>query len=144
MPNSRDQLVMGLLFVGRHLLDVALADATSTDGSVTGAETAVMLAVLAFPASSQSEIATILGRDKTTLSRTVSRLENEGFLFGRMDPVDGRRKSLELTERGRAIVVPALESVRMRVDQATAELTSAEEIACLKLVRGLMADLLVV
>ena len=144
MTTNRDQLVMGLLFVGRHLLDVALSSVTSTDKSVTGAETAVMLAVLAFPSSSQSEIAAILGRDKTTLSRTVSRLEKEGFLVSRMDPVDGRRKSLELTERAREFVIPALNSVRTHIDAASAGLAEEEAIACFKLIRALMTDVLVV
>jgi DNA-binding MarR family transcriptional regulator len=141
---SRDQLVVALLFVGRHLLDVAMAEVADEGARLTVAETALLLAVRAFPGSSQSEIATILGRDKTTLSRTVTALQDAGFVDTRMDPVDGRRKTLELTERARLAVVPALEKVTTRLEDVSAGLTEGEEAACFKLIEHLMNRLLVV
>ena len=141
---SRDQVVVALLFVGRHLLDVALREVRSEGAGLTTAETALLLTLRAFPASSQTDLVHIVGRDKTTLSRTVSRLESAGFLTERIDPVDGRRKTLELTDRAQGIVVQALEAVTEQLDRAAASLSPDQEIACLRLIEELMGELSVV
>jgi hypothetical protein len=51
---------------------------------------------------------------------------------------------LELTERARLVVIPVLESVTTRLNNATPGLTEAEEKACFRLIERLMRDLLVV
>lgn len=138
LGNSRDQLVVALLFVGRHLLEVATQEAVADGARVSAVETALMLALMAFPDSSQTDLVRIVGRDKTTLSRTIARLEKEGMITDRIDPVDGRRKTLELTEQARNLVVPALHAVSERLEDAISDLSSEQESAFLKMVDALM------
>ena len=136
---GRDQLVVWLLFVGRHLLEFATEEIEGEGERLTSVETAALLALRAFPSMSQTELAALLMRDKTTLSRTLARLEESGFIVARMDPIDGRRKTLDLTEKSRALVTPALESITERLERAVSGMTVEEEKACFLLIERMMA-----
>lgn len=50
------------------------------------------------------EIADRVGRDYTTLSRQVAKLEKLGFVERRTSPADGRVREARLTAKGRAII----------------------------------------
>lgn len=144
LEGSRDQLIVALLFAGRHLLDAAI-DGIALEGErPAAADVAVLLALQAFPSSSQTELTAILGRDKTTLSRTVSRLRKKGFVNARIDPIDGRRQTLELTEKAIALAVPALRSATDRMTDILSAMTPDEERACFRLMGVLLKDMVVV
>jgi len=136
--SGRDQLVVWLLFVGRHLLEVATEEIEVEGERLSAVETAALLALRAFPSMSQTDLSALLMRDKTTLSRTLSRLEDGGFIAARMDPIDGRRKTLDLTEKSRALVTPALESITERLERAVSGMTVEEEKACFLLIERMM------
>ena len=50
----------------------------------------------------QTKIATILGKDKTTISRTLNTLENKGFI--KKSPKDKRTNLIEITQKGEDIL----------------------------------------
>lgn len=141
---SRDQLVVALLFAGRHLLDAAFEEIADSGGRLTPADTAVLLALQAFPSSTQTELTAIVGRDKTTLSRTISGLRRTGLVEARIDPIDGRRQTLELTDEAIALAVPALRSVTDRLYAILTSMAPEEERACFHLMDRLLKELLVV
>ncbi|HUF09510.1 MAG TPA: MarR family transcriptional regulator [Rhodothermales bacterium] len=141
---GRDQLVVWLLFVGRHLLEFATEAIEGEGERLTAVDAAALLALRAFPSMSQTELAALLMRDKTTLSRTLARLEESGFIVARMDPVDGRRKTLDLTEKSRALVTPALESITERLENAVSGMSAEEERACFSLLERLIENVSVV
>ena len=142
--SGRDQLVVRLLFVGRRLLEFATEEIEGEGERLTVVETAALLALRAFPSMSQTEMAALLRRDKTTLSRTLARLEESGLIAARMDPIDGRRRILDLTEKSRALVAPALESITNRLERAVSGMTVEEEKACFLLIERMMTDVSVV
>jgi DNA-binding MarR family transcriptional regulator len=138
--SGRDQLVVWLLFVGRHLLEVATEEIEGEGERLSAVETAVLLALRAFPSMSQTDLSALLMRDKTTLSRTLARLEDGGFIAARMDPIDGRRRTLDLTEKSRGLVAPALESIINRLERAVSGMTVEEEKACFLLIERMMIN----
>jgi len=144
LEGTRDQLVVALLFAGRHLLDAAIREIADSGGRVTAADTAVLLALQAFPSSTQTELSAILGRDKTTLSRTMSRLKTTGFVEARIDPIDGRRQTLALTDEAIALAVPSLRTVTDRLYAILSSMAPEEEKACFRLMEILLKEVVVV
>ena len=138
---SQDQLAVALLFVGRHLLEKATAEMAAKGSAFTEADPAFLLALKAFPSSSQTKIASVIGRDKTTLSRTVSRLEQLGLVHSRIDPIDGRRKTLDLTDKALSIATPAFRSVADRLTEVVSSLSPEEEILARRLIDLFMEEL---
>lgn len=62
-----------------------------------------IMAVLG-PASelSASEIVQRSSMDKVTISRAISKLTDRGYIIQKSDPMDGRRVTLRLSDRGQA------------------------------------------
>ena len=57
----------------------------------------------------QQDFADRLGLDKAAVTRSLARLEREGYVHRRPDPIDGRVTRVYLTARGQA-VKPSLEA----------------------------------
>ena len=55
-----------------------------------------------------SELAELLGLERTTLTRNLRPLEAKGWVRGLSDDEDLRRRRIELTPQGRAIAVKAM------------------------------------
>jgi len=70
---------------------------------------------------SQRELCDKVDLDRSTITDLLTRMERRGLILRRPDPEDGRRKSVVLTDEGRA------ERRRLRplVEQVEKELTSA-------------------
>lgn len=140
MITNRDQLVVALVFAGRYLLDSAVSELRTQGRRISSTDLGILLVLYAHSSCSQSDVAALLGRDKTTLSRAVASLEDRGLVYAKLDPVDGRRKALELSEAGLAVAAPALQTIRAKLDRAAPP--DAVE-ACLSLVERLAKDILV-
>jgi DNA-binding MarR family transcriptional regulator len=71
---------------------------------VTGPQRLAIRIVAQWPNISASELARILHLDPSTLTGVLRRLESNGFLSRRPDPLDARRARLALTPRGRELL----------------------------------------
>jgi DNA-binding MarR family transcriptional regulator len=60
---------------------------------------------------SQQHLGTVLGVSGATVSRMLKSLRQLGLLYTYPDPDDRRRKLIELTEHGRAVLEEAIEAV---------------------------------
>jgi DNA-binding MarR family transcriptional regulator len=73
----------------------------------------------------QAELATASGYEPPTITWSVRQLEAAGFVLRRSSPTDGRATTVELSDRGRALL-PKLKAVWCQVaEQTVAGLTSA-------------------
>jgi DNA-binding MarR family transcriptional regulator len=98
VPSS--DLVRAVMALG-GLLRQAIADALGPH-AVTP-EQQELLALLASGLRTPKELARASGRDKTTLSRAVTRAAGAGLLTHERRADDRRRQVLQLTERGAAL-----------------------------------------
>jgi len=71
-------------------------------------------------APSIGEVATILAIDPSTASRLVEQRVTDGLVRRERSPSDGRRSSLELTERGSELLVELAASRRVMLAEVTA------------------------
>jgi DNA-binding MarR family transcriptional regulator len=60
------------------------------------------------------ELAELVGRDYTTVSRQIAKLENLGLIARCPSPEDGRVRAAVITDQGRAITT-ALDAARQRI-----------------------------
>jgi DNA-binding MarR family transcriptional regulator len=67
---------------------------------VTGPQRLVIRVVGRFPQLSAGRLASLLHLHPSTLTGVLKRLEQQGLLRRRADPVDARRSLLELTRKG--------------------------------------------
>jgi DNA-binding MarR family transcriptional regulator len=58
----------------------------------------------------QTKIATILGKDKTTISRTIATLEKKGFILRKQ--IDKRTNIIQLTQEGEEILEKSSKTVK--------------------------------
>ena len=98
-----------------------------------------MLIVDEHPGTNQTDIATILGADRSTLVRLVDQLEELGLIVRRPDPDDRRSSIPTLTEEGRQTLVAAAERVIASEEALANRLTSQERATLLDLLRKLNA-----
>lgn len=84
---------------------------------------------------SQDSLAQSRGFDKTMIAKSVTKLEEEGFVFRTVDPEDKRVKRLYLTEKGRALE-PEMKRIGFTVNKLLlAGLDTREALAALEGVR---------
>ncbi len=69
--------------------------------NVTLMEWRIILHLYAEPNSNAAKIASTIGFDKATVSRTVDALHRRGLIDEKLDPLDGRSSHLDLTREGR-------------------------------------------
>jgi len=72
------------------------------------------------------EVAELLGRDHSTVSRQVGKLEAQGLVVRRPSPADGRVRLLEVTPAGRA-TLDAIDEARRRLMSAALAHWSAKD-----------------
>src|SRR6478752_7316410 len=89
-----------LLGAASRAVERAWADALEERGLTHAGLVVLHLLELGF--DSQSDLARLARVEPQTMSRTVDRLEREGLLVRRPDPVDRRRHVLAVTDEGRA------------------------------------------
>lgn len=74
---------------------------------VTAPQRMIIRCIGKYPGIAPSQLALVLHLDPGTISATLSRLEDKGFVVRKRDRQDKRRVSLGLTARGRRVDRPA-------------------------------------
>lgn len=78
------------------------------------------------PGINQSDIATLLGTDRSTMVRLVDQLEELGFIVRRPDPGDRRSSVPTLTDEGRRLLGEALPRIAASEDEIASSLSAQE------------------
>ena len=94
-----------------------------------------MLIVDEHPGINQSDIASILGADRSTLVRLVDQLEEQRLVVRRPDPGDRRSSVPTLTDEGRRVLARALPRVAASEEELAASLSETERATLLALLR---------
>lgn len=110
---------MRLLWAINHGLNKASRRLQSRFG-VTGQQRLVIRIVGSFPRLSAGEVARTLHVHPSTLTGILQRLERRGLLRRRTDPSDARRVQLELTAKGRRLMVPTFGTIEASVKRTLA------------------------
>ncbi len=78
------------------------------------------------PNANQIRIANLLGKDKTTISRSLDSLEKKGLIKKSETAEDKRHKKIELTKTGELILENTIEEVTSFRESLNEKLTSEE------------------
>ncbi|MES1923689.1 MarR family transcriptional regulator [Salinisphaera sp. T31B1] len=112
---------LGYLLAKSHQRQLALFDKHTAELSVSGREYAALLALEANAGLRQSDIAELLGVDRTTTTYLIDAMEQRGWLTRERDPADRRAHRVVLTADG----LSALEVIRPAARASTEELLTA-------------------
>jgi DNA-binding MarR family transcriptional regulator len=93
------------------------------DLGVTGPQRLVIRIVGRFPGIAAGHLARMLHVHPSTLTGVIKRLERQRLLRKRVDPRDGRRVLLSLTEEGRSLDTAAAETVEAAVAHVLARVS---------------------
>ncbi|EIM74156.1 MarR family transcriptional regulator [Nitratireductor aquibiodomus RA22] len=102
---------IGLLQSAARLSRTALAERLLEHGLYAGQDK-LMLALSVENGQTPSQLATLLGVRPPTITKTINRLTNQGFLEKRLSEEDGRRAYVFLTEEGEQAIRSIEKSVR--------------------------------
>jgi DNA-binding MarR family transcriptional regulator len=114
---------MRLIWQVDHALQRRSRRMESTLG-VTGPQRLVLRIVGRFPGIPAGHLARMLHLHPSTLTGVIRRLERQRLLRKRIDPRDGRRVLLSLTEQGRSLDVAADDTVESTIADALAQVPS--------------------
>jgi len=78
------------------------------------------------PRLSAGDVARTLHVHPSTLTGILQRLERRGLLRRRTDPADARRVQLELTAKGRRLMMPAVGTIEASVERTLAAFPDGE------------------
>jgi len=130
---------LGYLLAKAHHRQLALFDKHTASLTVSGREYAALLALEANADGLwQSDIADLLGMDRTTVTYLVDGLEKRRWLTRSKDPADRRAHVIKLTPAG----VDALAEIRPAARASTDELLSPLDDAERAQLRDLLARLI--
>lgn len=99
----------------------------------------ILMTLSQHPGISATDICGISGLHKMNVSRGVSRLVKQDRVFLTFDPLDGRRRILECTAKGRAVFETIFQSAQVHESAMLAGLTRAEQETVLNLLDKLIA-----
>lgn len=102
---------LGLLQSAARLSRTALAERLLAHGFYAGQDK-IMLALSIENGQAPSQLAGLLGVRPPTITKTINRLANQGFLEKRLSDEDGRRAHIFLTEQGEQAIKAIEKSVR--------------------------------
>jgi MarR family transcriptional regulator, organic hydroperoxide resistance regulator len=108
---------------------------------ITGPQRLVIRCIGKFPGIAASQLADLLHLDRGTISSALNRLEQRRLIRRGSDPVDRRRVTLGLTERGREFDRPTPHTIEAVVEQTLATIGD-DELAVTARVLGALADAL--
>jgi DNA-binding MarR family transcriptional regulator len=121
LPLRRENVLLQMFRTGLPLREL-MARAVAGTG-VTADEYAVLGVVGAFGPIAPSELSARLGMPRTSMSRYMARLLEEGLVARSSNPNDGRSYLVDVTPRGRTIVQTIAPRIRETLD-ALAEASS--------------------
>jgi len=116
-------LPLDIIHAARHLLELGQAELASNHPRLSQSDLSVLLSVFDEPGLTANQLASRLGRDKTTVSRSVSGLINERLIRSEIDSVDGRRRNLFLTDAGLIATDPAIKRIQEETEKLTSRMT---------------------
>lgn len=93
------------------------------------------------PGVTASRICQVIGLDKGPVSRTLARMEDDGFVVSSPDPDDARRRHVSITREGRALHDRVLAVALAREARLLSCLDPAEREALIGLLNQLHAHL---
>jgi DNA-binding MarR family transcriptional regulator len=104
---------------------------------VTAPQRMIVRCIGKYPGMAPSQLAAVLHLDPGTVSATLSRLEDKGFVVRRRDSEDKRRVSLGLTLRGRRLDQPTPGTVEHGMERLLVSARPADVAATRKLLSQL-------
>jgi len=117
---------LGYLLAKSHQRQLALFEKHTNRFAVSGREYAALLALEANDGLWQSDIAELLGMDRTTVTYLVDSLEKRGWLIRARDPADRRAHVITMTDEGVAALAAIRPAARSSTDELLSPLTSDE------------------
>ncbi len=75
---------------------------------------------------SQNHLGRLIHYDSATITGVITRLKSRGFIRSYEDPLDPRRREIDLTEKGRRVADAAVEMIAEISSETFAPLTHAE------------------
>ena len=124
-------LPVQLIHAARSLMASAQAIVRVSGRDIAVPDLLVFLSIHQSGSATASELTMLLKRDKTTVSRCVSRLTKSGLVEAVIDPFDGRQKNLELTDHGR-LVAESVQHTLRGISEKAAKTLSVEEIEAIE------------
>ncbi|MAS13323.1 MAG: transcriptional regulator [Nitratireductor sp.] len=111
MAKAAKGATIGLLQSAARLSRTALAERLLEHGLYAGQDK-LMLALSVENGQTPSQLANLLGVRPPTITKTINRLTNQGFLEKRLSQEDGRRAYVFLTREGEEAIRSIEKSVR--------------------------------
>jgi DNA-binding MarR family transcriptional regulator len=126
--------------IGYHLRKAQLAvfqDFARAVGAaeVTPGQFGVLMVIDRNPGLSQTRLGQTLGIDRSTLVTVIDRLEARGLVERADAPKDRRSYALHLSGRGRNLLAELTDTVRDHEQQVARDLTAAERLTLIALLR---------
>ncbi len=90
-----------------------------------------------------AQLAELVGRDHTTVSRQLARLESLDLIGRPNDDSDRRRRAAALTHSGRQVVAAISDARRQALSEVLAGWSEADQTALTSLVRRFAEDLII-
>jgi len=106
---------------------------------LSGVHFILLLALSHHDGASQEDMASHLCLEKTTIAKSVKKLEKSGYLTREKSLVDGRAYQVFLTPKGQELIPLIRKTVREWEAEVTADLSREERLALEKALHG-MAD----
>ncbi|MBL8578453.1 MAG: MarR family transcriptional regulator [Mesorhizobium sp.] len=140
MSKTNKSLTMSRLQSAARLTRTALAARLLAHGFYAGQDQ-IMLALSSEDGQTPGQLASRLGVRPPTITKTINRLQAQGFLDKRASNHDARQAHIFLTEVGRETIKAIEKSVRKTEKQALKGLDKKEQKALAKLLARIEANL---
>jgi DNA-binding MarR family transcriptional regulator len=129
---------IGYLLAKTHLGMRTIADEALTPLGLDKKEYASLVLIASQGPLSQQALSVIQGCDRTTMVAVVDKLENDGLVVRRRNPLDRRAYALEITDKGRRVLGQADELVSKVEHDFLAPLSAVERRALVDLLQRLL------
>ena len=126
-----------IVHTARQLLHRASREIADERQGLSESEVVHLLTIYHMSGLTLIELASLLARDKTTVSRGVAKLVGDGLVRTEIDSLDGRRKDLYLTEAGRVLTERAANRIQEDMEQAMLSTAPEDLTLCIRLLETL-------
>jgi len=131
---------MRLLWAVDHGLEASSKQMDALFG-VTGPQRLVIRIVGRHPGIAAGRVAEILHVHPSTLTGVLQRLEKQGLLRKRLDPRDGRRILLTLTDEGHSLAAVSAGTVEQTIERALERVPEERLAAAREVLKAITASL---
>ncbi len=140
MAKANKNAVMGRLHAAARLARTALAARLLEHGFYAGQDQ-IMIALDREDGQTPGQLSTRIGVRPPTITKTINRLQAQGFLEKRASDTDARQAHIFLTEAGRSAIVDIEKSVRKTEKSAFKGLDKKDQKVLAKLLSRIEANL---